>query len=91
MYLSLPAMCIKMLNFIRTDVLIILIRDNPEFQQILNEAEAKYRAVYERLRYRPKEIDMLLVTSIQAKEIQRPGLAAIGLKIYSFSKEDTLS
>jgi len=48
-----------MLYYIRYDVLLDPIRDNPEFQKVLNEAAAKYQAEHERIRQWLEENDML--------------------------------
>jgi tetratricopeptide (TPR) repeat protein len=47
------------LNLIRIDPLFDSIRDEPEFQQIVRDLEAKYQAVHERVRQWLEENDML--------------------------------
>jgi hypothetical protein len=39
-----------MVNLIKADPLFISIRDEPEFQQIVRDVEAKYQAEHERVR-----------------------------------------
>jgi len=48
-----------MVNLIRDDPLFTSIRDQPEFQQIVRDVEAKYQAEHERVRKWLKENDML--------------------------------
>ena len=43
----------------KIDPLLDRIRDEPEFQQILSDAEAKYQAEYERVRQWLEENEML--------------------------------
>ena len=48
-----------MATLIKEDPLFEGIRDEPEFQQIANDVEAKYRAEHERVRQWLEENDML--------------------------------
>jgi len=58
-YISRPVMNLFMLGLIKFDPLFDPIRNNPEFQQIVNGAEAKYQAEHEQVRQWLEENDML--------------------------------
>jgi hypothetical protein len=58
-WIARPVMDANIMWFFRTDPLFNPIRDNPDFQQIMNEAEAKYQAEHERVRQWLKDNDML--------------------------------
>jgi len=58
-YSLLPVMNSTMMFFLRFDPLLDPIRDNPDFQQILNEAKANHQAEHERVRQWLEENDML--------------------------------
>jgi len=58
-WLTRPVMDANIMWFFRTDPLFNPIRDNPDFQQIMNEAEAKYQAEHERVRQWLEENGML--------------------------------
>jgi hypothetical protein len=51
--------CLWMVMLIKTDPLFNNIRDEPEFQQIVRDVEAKYQAEHERVRKWLEENNML--------------------------------
>jgi len=58
-WLTREVMDAMMLWMFKTDVLLNPIRDHPEFQQIVRDAEARYQAEHERVRQWLEENDML--------------------------------
>jgi hypothetical protein len=48
-----------MVMYITNDPLFVSIRDEPEFQQIVRDVEAKYKAEHKRVRQWLEENDML--------------------------------
>ena len=58
-YSSRPVMNSTMMFFLKFDPLLNPIRDNPEFQSIVHDVEAKYQAEHERVRQWLEENDMM--------------------------------